>query len=397
MNTEETKILNVQTETSYSRGAMLLQVGTKLQQGKYRIEGVLGQGGFGITYKAVQTALNKSVAIKEFFFKEYCERDAVGALCISNISNTSMVERYRKKFEKEARTISQLNHPNIISIHDTFNENGTSYYVMDYIDGQSLEDIVKRQGALSESVAIDYIKQVASALDYIHQRSINHLDVKPANIMVRQSDNKAILIDFGVSKQYDAYGGQTSTTPIGISHGYAPIEQYNPTGVSTFSPQTDIYSLGATLYKLVTGKTPPISIELSETRRIEMPDSLSKPMRNFISKCTRTGRLERFNSAKQAIVIYEKEVQRLSIVGKVHFYTDPESWGPFWINIITIIVAIICLWIYDLLNNYNRGVVGTIFTGMILWAFILSLPVLIIVVIINWGTGKICNSQKHKE
>ena len=227
-----------------------------LQGGKYKIEKVLGQGGFGITYLATQELLDRKVCIKEFFFKDSCSRNTGGEVTLGTIGNRDLVERFLNKFIKEARTLSQLDHPNIIRILDIFKENGTAYYVMDYIEGSSLEDIVNSRGALSESEAITYIKQVANALEYIHQRSINHLDVKPANIMVRKSDNKAILIDFGVSKQYDSQGEQTSTTPVGISYGYAPIEQYRPGGVITFSPQADIYALGATLYKLVTGVTP---------------------------------------------------------------------------------------------------------------------------------------------
>ena len=235
---------------------------TFLQGGKYRIEKVLGQGGFGITYLATQELLDRKVCIKEFFFKDSCSRNAGGEVTLGTIGNRDLVERFLNKFIKEARTLSQLDHPNIIRILDIFKENGTAYYVMDYIEGNSLEDIVNSRGALSESEAITYIKQVANALDYIHQRSINHLDVKPANIMVRRSDNKAILIDFGVSKQYDSTGEQTSTTPVGISYGYAPIEQYRPGGVSEFSPQADIYSLGATLYKLMTGEIPPLAMEI---------------------------------------------------------------------------------------------------------------------------------------
>jgi serine/threonine protein kinase len=201
---------------------------TFLQGGKYKIEKVLGQGGFGITYLATQELLDRKVCIKEFFFKDSCSRNAGGEVTLGTIGNRDLVERFLNKFIKEARTLSQLDHPNIIRILDIFKENGTAYYVMDYIEGSSLEDIVNSRGALSESEAITYIKQVANALEYIHQRSINHLDVKPANIMVRRSDNKAILIDFGVSKQYDSQGEQTSTTPVGISYGYAPIEQYRP-------------------------------------------------------------------------------------------------------------------------------------------------------------------------
>lgn len=263
---------------------MQLQSGTLLQGGKYKIERVLGQGGFGITYLAKQELFDRHVCIKEFFFNDYCERGAQGEVTSCTTNSKELVDRFLNKFIKEARTISRLDHPNIVRILDIFQENGTAYYAMEYIEGCSLADKVNEQGALSEAVAVDYIKQVASALDYIHQRSINHLDVKPANIMVRQSDNKAILIDFGLSKQYDEQGGQTSTTPVGISHGYAPMEQYNQGGVSTFSPQTDIYSLGATLYKLVTGNTPPQAIEIFNEGLTELPQSLSSNLITAIRK-----------------------------------------------------------------------------------------------------------------
>jgi len=263
---------------------MQLQSGTLLQGGKYKIERVLGQGGFGITYLAKQELFDRHVCIKEFFFKDYCERGAQGEVTSCTTNSKELVDRFLNKFIKEARTISRLDHPNIVRILDIFQENGTAYYAMEYIEGCSLADKVNAQGALSEAVAVDYIKQVASALDYIHQRSINHLDVKPANIMVRQSDNKAILIDFGLSKQYDEQGGQTSTTPVGISHGYAPMEQYNQGGVSTFSPQTDIYSLGATLYKLVTGNTPPQAIEIFNEGLTGLPQSLSHNLVAAIKK-----------------------------------------------------------------------------------------------------------------
>lgn len=261
-----------------------LKQGTLLQGGKYRIEKVLGQGGFGITYLAVQEMLDRKVCLKEFFYKEYCERDEeTSHVTLGTQSNHELVERFLNKFLKEARTISQLDHPNIIHIHDIFRENNTAYYVMDYIEGESLAEKVKNEGALHETIATDYIKQVASALDFIHKQSINHLDVKPANIMVRKADNRAILIDFGLSKQYDAQGGQTSTTPVGISHGYAPMEQYNAGGVSTFSPQTDIYSLGATLYKLVTGITPPQASDVLNDGLPELPAHISTAVKDTIT------------------------------------------------------------------------------------------------------------------
>ena len=272
-----------------------LKVGALLQGDKYKIEKVLGQGGFGITYQAIQEFLDRKVCIKEFFFKEYCERDEATSrvVVLGTQGSREMVERFREKFLKEAKTIFKLEHPNIIRIHDIFKENNTAYYVMDYIDGENLNEMVKSRGALPEAEAVDYVKQVAMALDFIHQRKVNHLDVKPANIMVSHKDNKAILIDFGVSKQYDAQGEQTSTTPVAISHGYAPMEQYKQGGVSTFSPQTDIYALGATLYKLLTGETPPQAMYLIKEKLPPLPSTISKPVVEAIKKAMQVSKQKR--------------------------------------------------------------------------------------------------------
>ena len=234
-----------------------LKTNAVLQNGKYRIEGVLGQGGFGITYLASQVALNRKVTIKEFFMKELCNRDEqTSQVSVPSMGSVDTVARFRAKFVKEAQTIAALNNPHIIHIHDIFEENGTAYYVMDYLSGGSLSDLVQRDGVLAEATALGYIRQVADALSYIHARNINHLDIKPSNVLIDGNGN-AVVIDFGLSKRYDETGSQTSTTPVGISHGFAPLEQYQPGGVSTFSPTTDIYSLGATLYKLLSGQTPP--------------------------------------------------------------------------------------------------------------------------------------------
>lgn len=245
---------------------MQLNTGTTLQGGKYTINQFLGQGGFGITYLATQDILDRQVAVKEFFFREYCERDTdTSHVTLGTQANKDMVERFLQKFIKEARTISKLQHQNIIQIYDIFRENGTAYYVMEYIDGESLGDMVKRRGPLPETEALGYIRQVGDALGYIHQHSINHLDVKPSNIMVRKQSRQVVLIDFGVAKQYDESTKEgTTTTPVGISHGYSPAEQYKRQGVQTFSPQSDVYSLAATLYKLLTGTTPPEALDVQD-------------------------------------------------------------------------------------------------------------------------------------
>ena len=206
-----------------------LKTGTVLQGGKYRIERVLGQGGFGITYMATQIALNRKVAIKEFFMKELCNRDnTTSQVSVPSIGSQDIVDRFRAKFVKEAQTIATLDNPHIIRIYDIFTENGTAYYVMEYIEGESLGDMVKRRGAIPEAEALGYVKGAASALEYIHSKNINHLDIKPSNLVLRHDDGKVLVIDFGVAKQYDAVTSEgTTTTPVGISHGYSPAEQIN--------------------------------------------------------------------------------------------------------------------------------------------------------------------------
>ena len=240
-----------------------LKTGTRLQGGRYTIERTLGQGGFGITYLGVQSGLHREVAIKEFFMKDYCGRDASASqVTLGTEGSRQLVARFREKFLKEARNIAELDHPNIVPIYDVFEENGTAYYVMKYATGGSLASKVKREGHLQEEVATEYILQVASALYYIHQRKMAHLDVKPANIMLDQNGN-ALLIDFGISKQYDGLTGeQTSTNQVGISPGFSPMEQYEAGGVGRFSPESDIYSLGATFYCLLTGYVPPSATEV---------------------------------------------------------------------------------------------------------------------------------------
>ena len=273
--------------------ASQLSKGTMLQGGKYRIESVLGQGGFGITYLATQELLDRKVAVKEFFMRDFCSREGdTASVTLGTASNRDTMERYLNKFLKEARTISTLDQPNIIHIFDIFKENNTAYYVMDYIEGESLSQMVKHQGALPESEAVKYIRAVADALKYVHERKINHLDVKPGNIMVRHSDHRVFLLDFGLSKQYDAEGNQTSSTPVGISHGYAPIEQYKPGGVKEFSPQTDIYALGATLYYLVTGIVPPSATDLLETE-LDYPETLPASVCNAIRQAMKVQKKER--------------------------------------------------------------------------------------------------------
>ncbi|MBR7169150.1 MAG: protein kinase, partial [Alistipes sp.] len=294
------------------------------------IDAVLGQGGFGITYLATQVALNRKVAIKEFFMKEFCERNAdTSHVTLGTSGSREIVERFRAKFIKEAQHIAQLNHPHIVRIHDVFETNGTAYYVMEYHDGGSLADRVK-QGPLPEAAAVDFVHQVAEALGYLHSRKMNHLDVKPGNILLDE-EQRAVLIDFGLSKRYDEAGHQTSTTPVGISHGYAPMEQYRPGGVGTFSPATDIYSLGATLYRLTTGQTPPDAGEVDEQGLPALPATLSAATRTAIVQAMQPRRKDRPQSIEAFCALLDgKEVAAETVLDiavdeETHLDDTPKS------------------------------------------------------------------------
>ena len=276
-----------------------LQPNTTLQGGKYRIGRVLGQGGFGITYLAVQTSLERNVAVKEFFMKDFCSRDNT----MMTTGSAKIVEQCRKKFIKEARNLARLTHPNIIGVIDIFEENETVYYVMPYLTGGSLEDYVKKHGTLSESESMKYIRQIASALKYMHEEQhICHYDVKPANILL---DNKgsAMLIDFGISKNYDASGHETTTTPIGMSEGYAPIEQYQQ-NVEEFSPVSDVYALGATLYFLVHGKRPVSAVNRASGTELIISVQLSQEIKDIINASMQVSKRERAKN----VDVFLKEV-----------------------------------------------------------------------------------------
>ena len=292
---------------------MHLQAGALLKNGEYKIEKVLGQGGFGITYLAEQTSLGRKVAIKEFFMKEHCERDSgTSYISVPSSGSRELVDRFRQKFIKEARNIASLEHKHIVPIIDVFEENGTAYYVMKYFSGGSLSF----NSAIPEDVALRYTNQLASALRFIHQKRMMHLDVKPSNILLDDEDN-VVLIDFGLAKQYDNAGQQTSTTPVGISHGYAPIEQYRSGGVSAFSPATDIYSLGATLYKLLTGTVPPEAMDLVATGLPACPANVSAETWNAVKSAMQPAASSRPQSVDEFLRLVEN--------GKMQDESDGET------------------------------------------------------------------------
>lgn len=256
----------------------------------YKIMDVLGQGTFGITYKAkveMKGALgrldsNMYVAVKEFFMKEVNGREN-SSVTSGSTSNGGLFYYYRDKFEREARNLSTLSHPNIVKVLEAFHANGTTYYSMEYIDGISLDKKIAQspQGRIPLTEAIETLKQISAAIAFMHSRNMLHLDVKPGNVMMRK-DGTAVLIDFGLSKQYTSDGEPESSTKVGAgTPGYAPIEQASYHEGKGFPTMMDVYALGGTLFKMLTGQRPPEASEIlnegfptDSLRQLFIPDNI---------------------------------------------------------------------------------------------------------------------------
>lgn len=228
-----------------------LQAGTELCGGKYIIEKMIGMGGFGITYYAKHATLQQYYAIKEFFINGYCIRDNSTRRVFVQGIDESEYEDYKKRFVDEAQTLADLDHSSIVSVIDIFDENGTSYMVMPFVKGITLQKMVEKQGKLPYDIAVNYMAQICEAVAYIHGKHLLHRDLTPDNIIVNAED-KVTIIDFGAARRFVEDKTQRHTAIV--KKGYAPIEQYSAT--SRKGSYSDIYSLGAVLYFLLTGQKP---------------------------------------------------------------------------------------------------------------------------------------------
>ena len=271
-------VLNVEGKTAPDSS---LPAGTVLKSENYtyQIEKVLGQGAFGITY-LVNTIVSMQgqlgtirtgvkVALKEFFMHKEMKREG-GELI--EISPDSKVKAYAEKFRKEAQKLASLTHPNIVRVLEVFEANNTIYYSMEYLPGGSLNDYVNKRDGLPEREAIKCIRQIGSALLYLHTNKMLHLDVKPANIMRSDTTGALKLIDFGLAKRYVDNGDPESSASLGSgTTGYAPLEQADASNEMEFSPSIDVYALGATYYKLLTAHVPDSAVDVLNSGLSTMP------------------------------------------------------------------------------------------------------------------------------
>ena len=266
----------------------MLRTGTVLH-GNYRIDSYLSSGGFGNTYVATHTLFGTKRAIKEFFMKGVTQRSGnTSMVSVSNSENVDEVQPQLEKFKKEARRLYQLDNKNIVKVHDLFEENGTAYYVMDYIDGEDLRHWMEReQRPMTESEVMAIVPQVLNALEDVHSKGIWHLDLKPANIIMDRA-GAIKLIDFGASKQLDSEHGGFTSSAIAFTNGYAPPEQMEK-NLAKFGPWTDFYALGATLHNLLTNKKPPMPSDINDDHSsdkhlaLPMPSSISNKTKELVS------------------------------------------------------------------------------------------------------------------
>lgn len=237
---------------------------------EYEIKEALGQGSFGITYLAETTVqlhgelgvinTKMNVAVKEFFMREINGRDDSA---VTSGSKGGLYDKYKQKFIKEAQNLSRLKNPRIVQVLESFEANNTVYYAMEFVEGGNLDDYIARKGSLSEEEAIGLSRQIAEAVAFMHSQHMLHLDLKPSNVMLR--GGRVVLIDFGLSKQFDENGNPESSTTIGGgTPGYAPLEQagYHGDLENGFPVTMDVYALGGTMYKMLTGHRPPEASEI---------------------------------------------------------------------------------------------------------------------------------------
>lgn len=291
-----------------------LKIGSTIKgkQFSYTIQSVLGQGSFGITYlaktkmKGPLGEISVPIALKEFFAKDFNERNEDGS--VREFSLDSIVSKYGKDFQKEAQNLSKLKNAGIVNVLESFEGNGTYYYSMEFIEGETLDKYIKEKGYLSEEEAMASIRSIATSVGVMHSRKMLHLDLKPKNVM-RRADGELLLIDFGLSKQYEDNGEPESSTSIGLgTPGYAPIEQSQQSNSREFSPTLDIYALGATLYKMLTGNTPPVSSSIFNDgfpEKLLLERNISRSTIDICRKVMSPGKKDRPQSVAEFIALLD--------------------------------------------------------------------------------------------
>ncbi len=332
-----------------------LKVGASLH-GKlvYRITSQLGHGGFGITYLAEATQKVDGIdhdlkfCIKEFFLRDKCSREASGWV---NFNTDEKTEKNGKSdFKKEAEILKSLNEvPGIVPVSEIIEANNTVYYVMQYLDGQTLDKKIHTETRLEENAALPIIRKVGKALGVLHNKNMMHLDVKPENIMLvdKFGEINPVLIDFGLSRSYNMFGRESSGKKIfAISEGYSPVEQYGI--INSFHAETDVYALAATLFHMLTGEVPKPSKDITDSyvKETMKKYGVSEKVENAIACAMRKEMSDRTGSVKQFLDALVESSSNQGGGGTIPIggtETDPPKMKYFLIAGAIALVAVLCL------------------------------------------------------
>ena len=250
-----------------------LPVGCQLNE--YRIEGVIGSGGFGITYKALDTQLDKTVAIKEYLPSDFAVRTDATTVQPKSTADQDDYQWGLARFLDEARTLARFEHPHLNHVRRFFEDNNTAYLVLDYIEGETLSDLLKREGQLESTRLQRLVTELLSGLDEVHRAGYVHRDIKPSNIMLRKNGS-SVLLDFGAARQ--VLGQRSKSLTSVLTPGYAPIEQYDQKG-DDIGPWTDLYALGMVAYRCVSGISETELIDAITRARLERKGKQDQDMK----------------------------------------------------------------------------------------------------------------------
>jgi serine/threonine protein kinase len=238
--------------------------------GRYQVKGILGQGGFGITYRCLDTTTQQDVAVKEYFPDQFADRESTGDVTPREQDEEDLFDWGLQRFREEAETLAALRQRNIVRVRSVFGASGTAYMVMSFEQGQDLGQALKAGRLRDEDDVLEFLRQMMNALQRVHDLGFIHRDVKPGNILLR-ADGTPVLIDFGSARK--SMDEKTQQMTALVSPGYAPFEQYESIGAAQ-GPWTDVYALAAVTYKIITGSTPPDAMLRMGALANDQPDPL---------------------------------------------------------------------------------------------------------------------------
>ncbi len=283
-------------------GGLQLRAGTTLQNGFLKLERVLGQGGFGITYLAHDQQLNRRVAVKELF-PEGSTRQHDHVVPPATYGAQGFHDA-QARFLEEARTLAQFHHEGVIRVYGVFEENSTAYMTMEYLEGHTLGEEITQLGPLEEKTVEQIAHRLVDALEVVHQAGLLHRDIKPDNVFLAD-DGRVVLIDFGSARTF--VSSQTVQHTRLVSAGYAAPEQYASS--AKFGPYTDIYGLSATLYHALTGKAPPSATDRFIGSSVPaLPSSVAEGFKNALERGLKLNVTERSSDVSAFELLLETKI-----------------------------------------------------------------------------------------